>query len=188
MDKPSQQRIVVGVSGSLNSLAALQWAGVEARLTGRRLLAVLAWRFQETGPRPGTNRSPLKGTRTAAMHLLKDTLSDVFAATDDDVHIDGLAISGTAGRTLVQIANRDTDLLVIGRGHRSRLHRLRSPVVHYCLTHATCPVLTVPPPPLQLDLEAMTCKKRLLRATAHDPIRELHQALLQHPARTDTDR
>ncbi|GHH31254.1 universal stress protein [Streptomyces lanatus] len=162
MDSPSQQqRIVVGINGSLNSLVALQRAGTEARLTGRRLLAVLVWRPCDTDPPSGTNRSPLKGTRTAAMGLLKDILNDVFTATDDAVPISGLVISGTAGRTLVQIANKETDLLVIGGGHHGRLRRWRSPVAHYGLTHATCPVLAVPPPTLQLDLEALTRKKRL---------------------------
>ncbi|MET8648151.1 universal stress protein [Streptomyces sp. NPDC004675] len=127
MDSPAQQRIVVGVSGSLNSLVALQRAGTEARLTGRRLLAVLAWRPCDTDPPPGTNRPPLKGTRTAAVRLLKGVLNDVFAATDGTVRISGLVISGSAGRTLVQIANKETDLLVIGRRHHSKLRRWRSP-------------------------------------------------------------
>jgi nucleotide-binding universal stress UspA family protein len=163
MDGASQQqRIVVGINGSLNSLVALRRAGTEARLTGRRLLAVMVWRPDETDPPDGSSRSRLKGTRRAAMRLLKDILNDVFAATDDGVHIGGLVISGNPGRTLVQIANRETDLLVIGGGHRKRLRRWRSPVAHYCLTHATCPVLTVPPPSLQLDLEALSRKKRLL--------------------------
>ncbi|NUP62331.1 MAG: universal stress protein [Nonomuraea sp.] len=169
MDSASQQqRIVVGINGSLNSLVALRRAGTEARLTGRRLLAVMVWRPYDTDPPVGTGRSPLKGTRTAAMSLLKDILNDVFAASDDGVPIGGLVISGNAGRTLVQIADKETDLLVVGAGHHKRLRRRRSPVARYCLTHATCPVLAVPPTPLQLDLEALTRKKRLLRTMAHD--------------------
>ncbi|MFJ9761702.1 universal stress protein [Streptomyces sp. NPDC101149] len=187
MDSPAQQRIVVGVSGSLNSLVALQRAGTEARLTGRRLLAVLAWRPCDTDPPPGTNRPPLKGTRTAAMRLLKGVLNDVFAATDDTVRISGLVISGSAGRTLVQIANKETDLLVIGRRHHSKLRRWRSPVARYCLTHATCPVLTVPPPPLQFDLEALTRRKQLLSAASDGLFHTLHQLPLQRSACTDTD-
>ncbi|MEV0186216.1 universal stress protein [Streptomyces sp. NPDC050625] len=189
MDSPSQQRIIVGVSGSLNSLVALQRAGAEAQLTGRRVVAVLAWRPRDTDSRPGTNRSTLKGTRTAALSLLRDTLDDVFGAIDTDIHIDGLAISGAPGRTLVQIANRESDLLVIGGGHRSRSRfgRWRSPVVRHCIAHATCPVLTVPPPPVQLDVEALTRKRRLLRASANDPLRALRRSLPHRPAYTDSD-
>ncbi|MEV0186223.1 universal stress protein [Streptomyces sp. NPDC050625] len=188
MDSPSQQRIVVGVSGSLTSLVALQYAGVEARLTGRQVLAVLVWRLHKTDPPPGAVGSAPKGTRAGALRLLKDALNDVFGATDADIQIEGLAISGDSpGRTLVQITNGESDLLVIGGGHRSRFGRWRSPVVRHCVTHATCPVLTIPPPPLQLDLEALTRKKRLLRASANDPLRALRQTLPHRPAYTDSD-
>ncbi|WP_438302758.1 universal stress protein [Streptomyces sp. HUAS TT11] len=188
MDGPAQRRIVVGVSGSLNSVVALQRAGVEARLSGRRLLAVLVWRPRDTDPPHRSAASAPKGTRRAAMRLLADTLNDVFGATDDDVQVEGLAVSGTAGRTLVQIARRDDDLLVVGGGHRRRLGRWRSPVARYCLTHASCPVLVVPPSPLQLDLEAMTGRKRLLRGAGGDPVRELRRAGPGGPAYTDGDR
>ncbi|MEV6991072.1 universal stress protein [Streptomyces sp. NPDC093228] len=117
MGGPAQRRIVVGVSGSLNSVVALQRAGVEARLSGRRLLAVLVWRPRDTDPPHGSGASAPKGARRAAMRLLADTLNDVFGATDDDVQVEGLAMSGTAGRTLVQIARRDDDLP--GRGGRA---------------------------------------------------------------------
>ncbi|MFF3252862.1 hypothetical protein ACFYWP_18050 [Actinacidiphila glaucinigra] len=52
MEGPSQQRVVVGVNGSLNSLVALQRAGAEARLSGRRLLAVLVWTRTGAGSGP----------------------------------------------------------------------------------------------------------------------------------------
>ncbi|MBW8698897.1 hypothetical protein MBT84_04805 [Streptomyces sp. MBT84] len=183
MGGPAQRRIVVGVSGSLNSVVALQRAGVEARLSGRRLLAVLVWRPRDTDPPHGSGASAPKGTRRAAMRLL----NDVFGATDDDVQVEGLAMSGTAGRTLVQIARRDDDLLVVGGGHRRRLRRRRSPVARYCLTHASCPVLVVPPSPLQLDLEAMTSRKLLLRGMGDDPVGELRRAGPRGPAYTDDD-
>ncbi|MET9877594.1 universal stress protein [Actinacidiphila glaucinigra] len=164
MEGPSQQRVVVGVSGSLNSLVALQRAGAEARLSGRRLLAVLVWTRTEAGS-PPRNPGPVPQTaRSAATRLLTAVLNDVFAATVGDLHVDGLAISGrSAGETLVRIAQREGDLLVVGAGRRRRRGPWRSPVARYCLAHASCPVLTVPPSPLQLDLEAMT-RRRGLRA------------------------
>lgn len=164
MEGPSQQRVVVGVNGSLNSLVALQRAGAEARLSGRRLLAVLVWTRTEAGS-PPRNPGPVPQTaRSAATRLLTAVLNDVFAATAGDLHVDGLAISGrSAGETLVRIAQRDGDLLVVGAGRRRRRGPWRSPVARYCLAHASCPVLTVPPSPLQLDLEAMT-RRRGLRA------------------------
>lgn len=183
MDSPSQQqRIVVGVSGSLNSLVALQRASTEARLTGRRLLAVLVWRDSDIDLSHEANPSPLTGTRTEAMGLLRATLEDVFVDTDDTTPVSGLVISGSAGRTLVRIANRENDLLVIGGRHPSMLSPWRSPVARYCLTHATCPVLTIPPPPLQIELEALTRKRRLLSPRANDPFDMLYQPGIRRPA------
>jgi tRNA(Ile)-lysidine synthase TilS/MesJ len=43
MDESGTRRIVVGVSGSLGSLAALHRAVDQARRTGAEVLAVLAW-------------------------------------------------------------------------------------------------------------------------------------------------
>jgi hypothetical protein len=47
-------------------------------------------------------------------------------------------------------------LLVIGSGHRRVLHRrLHGPAARYCLAHATCPVLLVPPPDLMYDADRL---------------------------------
>ncbi|WP_327674161.1 MULTISPECIES: universal stress protein [unclassified Streptomyces] len=60
---------------------------------------------------------------------------------------------GTPGMALAMTADREDDLLVVGAGHRGRIHRaLRPSVSRYCVAHAACPVLTVPPPPLEADL------------------------------------
>ncbi|MFD8073308.1 universal stress protein [Streptomyces sp. NPDC059718] len=178
MEGPAQQRVVVGVSGSLNSLVALQRAGAEARLTGRRLLAVLVWTRTEAGAPPWSSGPVSTSARNAAARLLTATLNDVFAATADDLHIDGLAISGRPGETLVKIAQREGDLLVLGAGRRQRLGPWHSPVARHCLAHASCPVLTVPPSPLQLDLEAMTRRTGLRKAGRDDVAREMRRALM----------
>ncbi|WP_032767926.1 universal stress protein, partial [Streptomyces griseus] len=48
------------------------------------------------------------------------------------------------------------DLLVVGSGPRGRrLPRLRPSVTRYCLAHAHCPVLAVPPNPLEAELAAL---------------------------------
>ncbi|MDX3054296.1 universal stress protein [Streptomyces sp. NE06-03E] len=176
MGNSAQPRIVVGVSGSLSSLVALQRAGQECRLSGRRLLAVLVWRPDGSDTPPRVGRSALRGTRQGAMCLLRNMLNDVFAATDDDMPIAGIAIAGSAGQTLVQVANRDSDVLVIGGGHGGQLRRWRSPVTHHCLTHAACPVLTVPVSPLQRELETLIRRRRLPRMATNVPAPEAHRA------------
>jgi hypothetical protein len=46
---------------------------------------------------------------------------------------------------LVDHADRPDDLLVVGTGRRGGLRRLRRSVGRYCLAHARCPVIAVPP-------------------------------------------
>jgi hypothetical protein len=53
----------------------------------------------------------------------------------------------------VEAADQPGDLLVIGTGRRSPLGRaLRRSVGRYCLAHARCPVLAVPPSALMDEL------------------------------------
>jgi len=53
----------------------------------------------------------------------------------------------------VDIADQPGDLLVIGTGRRSLVGRaLRKSVGRYCLAHAKCPVLAVPPSALMDEM------------------------------------
>jgi hypothetical protein len=53
---------------------------------------------------------------------------------------------GDPGQVLVDVADQPGDLLVIGTGRRNPVGRaLRRSVGRYCLAHAKCPVLAVPP-------------------------------------------
>jgi hypothetical protein len=57
---------------------------------------------------------------------------------------------GRPGWVLVSLASRPDDMLVIGAGRRGILARIAcSRVSRYCLAHAHCPVLAVPPPELR---------------------------------------
>lgn len=68
----------------------------------------------------------------------------------------GLIVRGSPGRALVESADRVDDLLVIGAGCRGMLRRTLFPsVARYCLAHAACPVLAVPPSPLEGDLATL---------------------------------
>ena len=80
-------------------------------------------------------------------------------------------IRGATGPALVETANRAHDLLVVGAGRRGLLHPLRASAARYCLAHAGCPVIAVPPPrlltvmPSHLRLRHST--DRLLEEIAH---------------------
>ena len=60
---------------------------------------------------------------------------------------------GPAGWVLVNLACRPDDVLVVGAGRRGALARIAfSKVSPYCLAHAQCPVLAIPPPELAREL------------------------------------
>jgi hypothetical protein len=73
----------------------------------------------------------------------------VWGETSGDPLIQPRTERGPAGWVLVNLASRPGDVLVVGAGHRGTLGRLAfSRVSRYCLAHAQCPVMAVPPPAL----------------------------------------
>jgi nucleotide-binding universal stress UspA family protein len=158
---------VVGVDTTLSGLHALRLAVTQARARGRALHAVRTW--GPTSPdrqgqpdagaagiglvrRPATASDGLAGraTHTAlAAAILDRAFAETMGGEPPDVPVRTVLVPDLPGPVLVRYACRDDDLLVIGTGRRGLLRRLRgSPVVRYCLRHAVCPVLVVPPPPL----------------------------------------
>ncbi|WP_280717909.1 universal stress protein [Kitasatospora sp. MAP5-34] len=161
------RRIVVGVSGSLGSLAALHRAVAEAARTDAEVLAVLAW--APPGGELGYRRSPcpplLAAARDAAVGRLRTALDEAFAGAGIGVRIISQVVRGDTGYALVGTADRPDDTLVIGAG---RGRWLLPSVARYCLRHATCPVLAVPRPALQRELE--TYHRRTLWHLRTEPV------------------
>ncbi|MEV4613213.1 universal stress protein [Kitasatospora sp. NPDC049258] len=158
------RRIVVGVSGSLGSLAALNHAVEEARRTDAEVLAVLAW--LPHGGAHGYRRAPcpplLAAWREAATSRLREALGDAFDGAPSGVRFSSRTVRAETGHALVRTADRSDDLLVVGAGSGSRLRRgLRPAVAAYCVRHAACPVLAVPKPTLQREPE--TFRRRNVR-------------------------
>ncbi|MGW4565869.1 universal stress protein [Streptomyces sp. NPDC004561] len=155
---PSAARVVVGVSGSPGSLHALGRAAGEARRRGAELWPVLAWEPPEGDL--AARRFPAAAAMVGEWERLAEerlarALCEVFGGTDPGVPGQALVVRGTPGPALVRTADRDDDILAIGAGRRGRLHRALWPSVgRYCLAHAACPVLVVPPSPLQAVLAA----------------------------------
>ncbi|MER5733811.1 universal stress protein [Streptomyces sp. NPDC002138] len=152
------RRVVVGATGTPGSLAALHRAAAEARLREAELWVVLAWQPPGggLGSRGGSVSQALAECRAAAVERLREVLDTAFGAVRPGVTLGGLAVRGTPGAALVDAARDQADLLVVGTGSRAPLRRLVRPsVARYCVTHATCPVLAVPPSPLQADLASV---------------------------------
>jgi nucleotide-binding universal stress UspA family protein len=142
------RRIVVGVHGSLGSLQALRWAAGEARERRVPLVPVIAW--VPPGGDLAERRYPSpylrKVWREAAARQLGDAFDAGLGGVPADLHVEARVERGDTGPVLVDVASEPDDLLVIGTGRRSHITRaLRRSVGRYCLVHAQCPVLAVPP-------------------------------------------
>ena len=134
-------RIVVGVDGSVSSMAALRWAIRQAKLTRSSVDAVTAWRLPSGyGLAPIGDGSPDFGGDAKTM--LADALNEV-GSTESNVVIRPLVVEGHPADVLVWTA-RGADLLVVGsRGHGEFSSALLGSVSHYCVHHASCPVLVI---------------------------------------------
>jgi nucleotide-binding universal stress UspA family protein len=135
------RRIVVGVDGSASSMAALRWAIRQAKLTGSSVDAVIAWHLPA-----GYGMAPM-GDRAVdfegdAKQTLVGALNEV-GGTEPEVLVRPSVVQGRTADVLVRAA-RGADLLVMGsRGHGEFTSALLGSVSHFCVHHASCPVLMI---------------------------------------------
>ena len=150
------QRVIVGVTGSVCNLQALRCAAAEARRRETPLLAVHAWvpPGGEMAERQCSIPELRQVWQNAAWHRLWDAFDAALGGLPPDLHVEATAVRGDPGRVLVATASQANDLLVIGAGRRGIPGRLlRRQVGRYCLVHAACPVLVVPPSELAQEME-----------------------------------
>lgn len=148
-------RVIVGASGSPGSLPALRYAEDLARAHHAILMPVHAW--TPPGGDIADRRFPCGYLRrmwhAEAGRQLQDAITAAWGQTPADLAVRIVVRRGEAGWVLVSTANCRGDLLVIGAGRRRAMARIASgKVTRYCLAHATCPVLAVPPPALEQDI------------------------------------
>ncbi|MGP3975314.1 universal stress protein [Streptomyces sp. 8N114] len=148
-DAAHEGRLIVGVSGSLASLAALRAAAREARTSGRPLLAVLAWEPPEgeAGYMLRPDRVWAENWRREARARLDRAFEEAFGGDPPGVvAVERRLVRDRPWRALCRTADRGDDRLVIGtrvpRRGLFRYGRTRRLV----LARASCPVLTVPAP------------------------------------------
>jgi len=151
------QRIVVGVDGSENSLAALSAAVQLAARDGATVEAVCAYHTYHSayfdalltkhyGSRPPDYVGP--GAPSGAAGDALDTLEEAARKIIGPKLPDTLllrAIQGHPADVLVK-ASENADLLVVGAHGRSGvLGSLLGSTTQTCIRYAGCPVLVVPP-------------------------------------------
>ncbi len=148
-------RLIVGTSGSPGSLQALRYGEVLARAHDAVLVPVIAWELPggDRGQRIGPSHELGQACRDLAGQQLRDALTAVWGEVPGDPLVQPRIERGPAGWVLVNLASRPGDVLVVGAGRRGRLARLAfSRVSRYCLAHARCPVIAIPPPALAREL------------------------------------
>lgn len=137
--------VVVGVDLSPASRAALTWAAEHARATDSRLIAlhIASVGAPPLVPRPG---SPLVAypLRAADGKRQQEELQELFASVSPEPDWALDHGEGPVGPVLVG-RSRAARLLVVGTREHTGLGRvLDGSISHYCLSHATCPVVAVP--------------------------------------------
>jgi len=142
------RRVIVGASGSPGSLRALRHAEDLARHSVATLIPVLAW--TPPGGDLAARRQPcptlVRIWQEVAWQRLWAALDAAWGEIPLDVAVQPVVQHGQPGQVLVEVACDPDDLLVVGAGRRGALGRMcYARVSRYCLAHAQCPVVAVPP-------------------------------------------
>jgi nucleotide-binding universal stress UspA family protein len=137
--------IIVGLDDSAASRAAHRWAVAYAHATGKDLCAihVLDWPI-------GLNASAVKSgirLRVPKQDIAEPYWRGMHRVFDDTSSPAGSMLQfaqGDVGDVLARLSIQ-ADLLVVGTREPVRGGRyLAGSISHYCISHASCPVVTVP--------------------------------------------
>jgi nucleotide-binding universal stress UspA family protein len=132
------KKIVVGVDGSANSVAAAAWALREAELREAELVVVVGWEIP-----PSTEYYVPDAVELE--EAAKADLDQVLAALGtSSVVVTGTTAPGSPAQVLLDAA-ADAELLVVGsRGHGAFVGLVLGSVSLRVVTHARVPVVVVP--------------------------------------------
>ena len=146
-----RHRIVVGVDGSAGALAALRWGLDEARQRRADLEVVTSGHAPYLAEASGYGLiylSPaelIAEARVVQDQALDQLAPEVAAARAAGCRIDSRLLEGPPGPALVT-ESKGAEMLVVGRrGHGPLTRLLLGSVSRHVTTHATCPVVVIPP-------------------------------------------
>ena len=141
------RRVIVGASGSPGSLRALRHAEDLARHSVATLTPVLAW-VPPGGDLAARQPCPalVRIWQDAAWQRLWAALEAAWGHIPGDLSVQPVVQRGQPGPVLVDFARHPDDLLIVGAGQRGFMAwPSHGRVSRYCVSHALCPVLAVPP-------------------------------------------
>ena len=142
LDDNRPYTVVVGVSATSKSQAALTWAQHEVERCGGRLIAVRAWRMPTPPASPaGAPAVDVPQPGDVEAHARQTLEDDVAGVLGDDHTAEIRLVRGGKMKTLVRAA-AEADLLVVDAPRQ--LHA--GPMfAHRLVYSATCPVVIMPP-------------------------------------------
>lgn len=133
--------VVVGVSGTSKSPAALLWAKGQADQCGGRLIAVRAWRMPITTTPSGAPDLALPVPTDAEAHAREALEADVAEVLGDDHGAELQLVQGGKLKALLG-ASVGADLLVVDAPQQL----VAGPMfAHRLIYGASCPVVAMPP-------------------------------------------
>jgi nucleotide-binding universal stress UspA family protein len=170
MNMMNQPAVVVGVSGSRASAAALRWAVDEAKRRHALLRIVRCWEPEIHAP-----YAPVGGQLTRAQQ--REAASQGLAAliraefgTETPAGVTAELARGTAERTLVD-RSAGADLLVLGsESPPTAAGRSIGPVIRACLSRAECPVVVCAADQAAGRAKAGTSSRARASATRRRPL------------------
>lgn len=134
--------VVVGLSGSVASLAALHWAIRYASSVGRPVHAVAVWHEDVFAQERTIGLEEFKAEAIRWLQNAADELEAHERTADLHTHLD----EGDPATILLAEAH-DAELLVLGNHRHGALHNaVFGSVALRCMRNATCPVVVVPRP------------------------------------------
>ena len=143
MERDAQHTIVVGVDGSDGARRALDWAITIAKATGQGIELI-------HGVDVGVAASSPYGTGMV-FEQLEEAGRDLLATDTEYVRAAGVDVTGeldlgSSAQALLHAAEHASMLVLGSRGHGGFAGLMMGSVSMYCVHHAHCPVVVVPPP------------------------------------------
>jgi nucleotide-binding universal stress UspA family protein len=134
--------VVVGVSGSAASAAALRWAADEARRRHAELRVVHGWDLEQRAPY-AADAGPSAGQQVAAAAGELTSVLRLVFGSEAPGQLSAELVPGVPERVLIN-RSAEADLLVLGSAAPPPgAGREVGPVVRACLHRAQCPVVVV---------------------------------------------
>ena len=132
--------VVVGVDGSPQSEAALQWAARYAAVIGAPVKVVISWQYPALyGSVSVADEMDFEG---AATKIVEKMAADVQIASPE-LEVTTLVSAGRPAQILVRESEHAALLVVGSQGHGAFAGMLIGSVSLHCVHHAHCPVVVV---------------------------------------------